>query len=67
MWHNMLFIRSMYVTQDECWHGGGDAAADSISLLDLRVIVRNPRPPPLCIRREHYSPRSGDLKTKGGR
>lgn len=24
-------------------------------------------PPPLCIRREHYSPRSGDLKTKGGR
>jgi hypothetical protein len=23
-------------------------------------------PPPLCIRREHYSPRSGDLKTKGG-
>ncbi len=23
-------------------------------------------PPPLCIRREHYSPRSSDLKTKGG-
>jgi len=29
--HNMMFLRSMYVTQDEYCHGGGDAAADTIS------------------------------------
>jgi len=31
VWHNMMFIRSMYVTQDEYCHGGSDAAADTSS------------------------------------